>query len=118
MAERDVLGRLDKLVVLREPLHRLARVDEREGEGADAMARGLVDGLALGAGNPYRRVRLLHWLGDHLAARDRKILALVTGGGGHHQDIGGLAGGFEAAGMPLVGMNGKARALRCARATA
>ena len=56
------------------------------------MPRRLVDGLALGARDPHRRMRLLHRLRHQVAAGHGEVLALEAGIGVHHQHVGGLLG--------------------------
>ena len=69
VADRHALVALDDLVVFVRPLAGLGRIDEGEGERADAGARRGMDGLALGAGDPDRRMRLLQRLGHDVAHR-------------------------------------------------
>ena len=76
---RDALLGGDGRVVVVHPVLRLAWLDEREGEGADALGGGQVDRLALAARHPKRRVRLLVRLGDHVAGRHLQELAVPAG---------------------------------------
>ena len=82
--------RLDDVVIDRAPVARLLRIDEGEGERAEPEARRELDGLAVGAGHPHRRVRLLHRLGQHVAAGHREGLALEAGIGLDHHHVGDL----------------------------
>ena len=77
-------------VVVVDPLPGLARIDEGEGQRADAEPRGQLDGLAVGAGDPQRRVRLLHRLRHDVAARHLEELALEAGVGVHRHHVGAL----------------------------
>src|SRR6185312_5368308 len=61
VADRHALLLEDTVIVI-DPLLRLDRIDEGEGERADAEPRRQLDGLAVGAGHPYRRMRLLQRL--------------------------------------------------------
>ena len=81
---------LEDAVVVIDPLPRLARIDEGEGQRADAAARRHLDGLAVGAGDPQRRVRLLQRLRHHVAARHLEELALEAGIGVHRHHVGAL----------------------------
>ena len=53
-----------------------------------------LDGLAVGAGDPHRRMRLLHRLRHDVAARHREILALEAGIGVHHHHVEALLDRF------------------------
>ena len=66
-ARRDARLRLDDRVVLVDPLLGVLRLDEGEGQRADALLGGQLDRVAPRAGDPQRRVRLLDGLGDHVA---------------------------------------------------
>ena len=81
---------LEDAVVVVDPLPGLARIDEGEGQRADAAARRQLDGLAVGAGDPERRMRLLHRLRHHVAARHREEFALEAGIGVHRHHVGAL----------------------------
>src|SRR6267154_5638259 len=81
---------LENPVVVIDPLPGFAGIDEGEGQRADAVTRGHLDGLAIGAGDPEWRVRLLHWVGHHIAARHLEELALEAGIGVHHHHVGAL----------------------------
>ncbi len=75
VTQRHARIRLDDVVVFGHPFHRLALIDEGEGERAEPMPCRLMDGVALGAGNPQRRVRLLHRLGHDVAAGHGEVFA-------------------------------------------
>ena len=92
VADRHALRRLDDVVVFLHPFRRLLRFEEREGQRAEPGARGAMDGLALGARHPHRRMRLLHRLRHQVAARHVEILAAKAGIGTHRQHVGGLLG--------------------------
>ena len=81
---------LEDAVIVIDPLPRLARIDERKGQRADAAARRHLDGLAVGAGDPQRRMRLLQRLRHHVAARHLEELALEAGIGVHRHHVGAL----------------------------
>ena len=81
---------LEDAVVVIDPLPGLARIDEGEGQRADAAARRHLDGLAVGAGDPQRRMRLLQRLRHHVAARHLEELALEAGIGVHRHHVGAL----------------------------
>src|SRR3546814_14603837 len=70
----DLALLLEGLVVVRDPLLGLGRVNEREGEGTDAELCGEVDGVPVRAGHPERRGRLLHRLGGDVAHGHREVL--------------------------------------------
>ncbi len=93
MADRHALLAEDAVVIV-HPLLGLLRIDEGKGERADAEPRRQLDGLAVGAGHPHRRVRLLHRLRHHVAAGHFEILALETGVRIHRQHVEALLGGF------------------------
>ena len=81
---------LEDAVIVIDPLPGLARIDKGKGQRADAAARRHLDGLAVGAGDPQRRMRLLHRLGHHIAARHLEEFALEAGIGVHHHHVGAL----------------------------
>src|SRR5262249_57629937 len=58
MPDRHALVLEDAVVVV-DPLPGLARVDKGKGQRADAASRRQLDGLAVRAGDPKRRGRLL-----------------------------------------------------------
>src|SRR5215831_16628127 len=58
MTDRNTVGLYDPIIVV-HPLLGLGRIDKRKSQGADAELRGELDGLAVGAGHPDRRMRLL-----------------------------------------------------------
>ena len=93
MADRHAFLAEDAVVII-DPLPGLARIDERKCQRADAVARRHLDGLAIGAGNPQRRVRLLHRLRQHVAAGHFEKLALEAGIGVHHHHVGALLDGL------------------------
>src|SRR5438105_302864 len=81
---------LEDAVIVIDPLPRLAGIDERKGQRADAVTRRHLDGLAAGAGDPQRRMRLLQRLWHHIAAWHLEELALEAGIGVHHHHVGAL----------------------------
>ena len=89
MADRHAFLLEDAVIVV-NPLLRLARIDEGKGQRADAAARRHLDGLAVGAGDPQRRMRLLQRFRHHVAAGHFEELALEAGIGVHHQHVGAL----------------------------
>src|SRR5712671_138986 len=58
MPDRHAFLPEDAIVVV-DPLPRLAWIDECKRQRTDAAARGHLDGLTVGAGDPERRMRLL-----------------------------------------------------------
>jgi hypothetical protein len=103
---------LERLVVVVHPLPRLRGIDEGEGEGADAELRRQMDGIAIGAGHPQRRVRLLHRLGNDIPRRHGEVLPLEAGIGIHHHHVGDLLHRLPPHGAPLVGLDAEALELR------
>ena len=95
MPERHARIALDDVVVDLAPGARLRLVDKGERQRADAEARSHFDGVAIGAGHPHRRMRLLHGLGQHIAARHLEGAALETRIGLHHHHVGDLLGAFQ-----------------------
>jgi hypothetical protein len=93
--DRNAFIRFDDVVVFFHPFRRLALIDEGEGERSHAVPCRLVDGVAPGAGDPQRRVRLLHRLRHQVAAGHGEVLALVAGVGVHHQHVGCLGGRLQ-----------------------
>src|SRR6202158_3895871 len=81
---------LEDAVIVIDPLPGLAGIDESEGQRADAVTRRHLDGLAVGAGDPQRRMRLLQRFWHHIAARHLEELALEAGVGVHHHHVGAL----------------------------
>ena len=77
-----------RALVLADPAAGLLGVDEGEGERADALLGREEDGVAPGARDPQRRVRLLHRLGHDVAGRHLHVLAVDAGEGllGHAAD--------------------------------
>ncbi len=75
MADRHALV-LEGLVVVLHPQLRLGGIDERECESPNPELRGEVDGLAVRAGHPQRRVRTLNGLGHNVAGGHREVLTL------------------------------------------
>ena len=101
MPDRHAFLPEDAIVVV-NPLPRLAWVDERKRQCADAVARRHLDGLAVGARHPQRRVRLLQRFRHHVAAGHVEEFALETGIGVHHQHVGALLDGLKPH-PPLLG---------------
>ena len=89
VADRHAL-RLERLVVILDPMAGLGRVDERERECAHPELRGEMNGFAIRARDPQRRMRLLHRLRDDVAYRHREILALEAGVRVHDHHVGDL----------------------------
>ena len=118
MAERHARVGLDDAVVDVGPVPRFVGIDEGEGERADAVLRRDLDGVAVGAGHPHRRMRLLHRLGQHVAAGHREILALEARVGLQHHHVGDLLGGLERHGALLLGRDVEAAELQPRRAFA
>ncbi|OIQ63241.1 hypothetical protein GALL_552180 [mine drainage metagenome] len=94
VADRHAFVRLDDVVVFACPFRGFLGIDEGEGQRADTVAGGGVDGLAVGTRHPDRRMRFLVWLGDHVARGHREKLALKPRIRRHRQHVGGLFGGF------------------------
>ena len=92
VADRHAFRRLDDVVVFLHPFRREFRFEEREGQRTQSGTRGAMDGLALGARHPHRRMRLLHRLGNQIAARHIEVRAAEAGIGTHRQHVGGLLG--------------------------
>src|SRR6266581_2360385 len=103
VADRNALA-LERLVVVRRPLRRLRRVDEGEGERADPELRGEVDGLAVRAGDPDRRVGLLHGLRQHVARGHREELPAEAGIRVHRHHVGDLLDGLAPHRAPVPGL--------------
>ena len=75
---RELLLPLDERVVVgMHPGMRHLGAEELKAQRADAAAAGKLDGLELRAGDPQRRVWLLHRLGQHVAQRELEIRAVV-----------------------------------------
>ena len=85
----------DDAVILLDPLGRLGRVDEGEGQGADAEARRHANGLALRAGYPQRRMRSLHGLRHDVPAWHLEVLPLVAGVRIHREHVADVLDGLE-----------------------
>jgi hypothetical protein len=95
VAERHALLRANDVVVDRRPGAGLLRVEEREGERSDSERRRDLDRVAVRARHPHRRMRLLHGLGQHVAAGHREVLALEPGIRLEDHHVGDLLGGLE-----------------------
>ena len=91
--DRDALV-LERVVVIVDPVLGLVGIDECEGQRADTQLRREVDGLAVRAGDPDRRVRLLHGLGHHVAAGHFDVVALEARVRVHRHHVGGLLDGL------------------------
>ena len=85
---------LERLVVVGHPVLRFFRVDEGEGEGADAELGGEVDRVAVRTCDPERRVRLLDGLRHDVAHRHREVLALESRVGVHGEHVRDLLDGL------------------------
>ena len=73
VAERHALVALDDVVVdLGSRCAPPPRSRKEKASAPSAVARGDLDGVAVGAGHPHRRMRLLHGLGDDVAAGHRE----------------------------------------------
>ncbi len=83
---------LDDVVVLVDPLLRVALVDEGKCQGPHSVSRSLVNRRAVRARQPERWVRALNGLGHDVATGHGEVLALVAWIGVHHQHIGDLLG--------------------------
>ena len=102
MADGHALA-LEGLVVVGHPLGGLGGVDEGEGERADAELGGQVDGLAVRAGHPDRRMGLLHRLGQDVANGHREVFAGETRIGVERHHVGDLLDGLAPHGAPVGG---------------
>ena len=118
VAERHAGVALDDVVVDLAPGARLRLVEEGEGERAQPQAGGDLDGVAVGAGHPHRRMRLLHRLGDDVAAGHLERAALEARIGRHHHHVGDLLGRLERHGPLLLGRDVEAAELEPRRALA
>jgi hypothetical protein len=76
---RHALVRVDQRVVVVHPLLRGLRLDEREGQRADAAPGGEQDRLSPAARDPQRRVGPLLGLRHHVARRDADVVAVHAG---------------------------------------
>ena len=74
---------------------RLFAIEEGKGERADAVLCRDLDGFAIGAGHPHRRVRHLHRLGQYVTARHGEILARETWIWLQHHHVGDLLGRLQ-----------------------
>jgi hypothetical protein len=90
VTQRHACIRFDDAVIGIGPMPCLFAIQERESKRADAVLRRDLDGVAIGAGHPYRRVRRLHRLGQHVAAGHREILALEARIWLQHHHVGDL----------------------------
>src|SRR4030081_3279988 len=93
VADRPAFFPKDPVVVV-DPLPGLPRIDKRKSQRADAATRRHLDGVAIGTGDPQRRMRLLHRFRHHVPARHLKELALEAGIGIHHHHVGALLDAF------------------------
>ena len=118
MADRHAGVALDDVVVDLAPGARFGLVDEGERQRAEAPARRHLDGVAVGAGHPHRRMRLLHRLGQHVAAGHLERAALEARIGLHHHHVGDLFGGLQRHGALFLGRHIKAAELEPGRALA
>ena len=118
VAERHAGVALDDVVVDLAPGARLRLVEEGEGQRAEPEARRDLDGVAVGAGHPHRRMRLLHGLRDDVAAGHLERAALEARVGRHHHHVGDLLGGLERHGALLLGRDVEAAELEPRRALA
>src|SRR3954452_2941878 len=89
MPDRHAFLFEDTIVVI-NPLPGLAWVDKGESQRADAATRRHLDSLAVGAGDPERRMRLLHWFRHHIPTWHLEELALKAWIRVHHHHIGAL----------------------------
>ena len=84
--------RFDDVVILLDPLRRLVGIEKREGQRAEPVACGQVDGLSPRARHPHRRMRSLHRFRHQVAARHVEPAPVKPGIGSHRQHVGGLLG--------------------------
>src|SRR5436305_1079318 len=89
MPDRHAFLFEDTIVVI-DPLPGLAWVDKGESQRANAATRRHLDGLAVGAGDPERRMRFLQWFRHHISTWHLEELALEAGIRVHHHHIGAL----------------------------
>src|SRR3989440_13031482 len=89
MPDRHAFLFEDTIVVI-DPLPGLAWVDKGESQRANAATRGHLDGLAVGAGDPERRMRLLQWFRHYVPTWHLEELALKAGIRVHHHHVGAL----------------------------
>ena len=108
----------DDGVVFLDPLPGHIRVDEGEGERADAGPRRGVDRLHARARHPERRMRLLVGLRQHVAAGHGEELPLEARIGLHGHHIGGLFGRLEPHRLLVVHRHAEAFHLHARRALA
>ena len=106
-----LIGFDDPIIDLRPGLG-LFWIEEREGQGTDTDRGGDLDGVAVGAGHPHRRVRALHRLRHDVAAGEGKALALVAGVRVHHHHVGDLLGRLDGQSALLAGRNAEAAQLQ------
>ncbi len=92
MADRHTLRRFDDIVIFLHPLCRQRGFQEGECQRAQAGARRAMDGLALRACHPHRRMRLLQRFRHQVSARHVKIRPAKPGIRTHCQHVGGLFG--------------------------
>jgi hypothetical protein len=79
----------------------LGGIDERKRERADPELRCQMDGLAIRAGHPDRRMRFLHGLRQHVARRHREIRPGEPRIGIHHHHGGDLLYRLPPHGAPI-----------------
>ncbi len=118
VAQRHAGVALDDVVVDLAPGARLRLVEEREGECAQPQAGRDLDGVAVGAGHPHRRMRLLQRLWDDVAAGHLERAALEARIGRHHHHVGDLLGRLERHGPLLLGRDVEAAELEPGRTLA
>ena len=94
-ADWHTLITLDDGVVLIDPGLCLQRIDKGERQRANAQARGHANSVALGAGDPQRRMRALHRFRHDVAARHFEVIAFESGIRVHRQHVADLLGGLE-----------------------
>ena len=102
----------DDVVINVGPGLGLFGINERKGQRAKAVARRNLDRVPIGAGDPHWRVRLLHRLWHHIAARHGEILPFETGIGIQHQHIGDLLRRLQAHAAFFLGGDAKAAQLQ------
>jgi hypothetical protein len=78
-----------------DPGFRLLRIHEGERQRAEPVPGGRLDGLAVGAGQPHGRMRLLQGLRDHVATGHREAFPFVAGVRLQHHHVGDLLRGLE-----------------------
>ena len=100
VADRHALA-LERIVVVLHPVLRFLRVDERKRQRAQPQLCRQVNRVAVRAGDPHRRMRLLHRLRNNVAHRHREVLALESGVRIHRHHVRDLLDGLTPHRAPL-----------------